>query len=80
MDLERIVYIAYYTKTFNFKARTGMTKKFTSARMFSRKNHLVSSVGKKNIDDGSVIAVPIKMTLSEQDMIILKMGGEIDFD
>ena len=78
MDIERIVWVAYYTKQNNFGTKSGFTDKFENARIYNKRGHLTSSIGRNKIKIGDVIAVPIKMVLEETTLVTLKLGGGIE--
>lgn len=78
MENERIVYVAYCTKRRQFQGRSGYTDDFSNARIFNKRGHLSSSVGRHNIENGKVTPIPIKMMIDEDILISLKLGATED--
>ena len=77
--MEKIVWVAYHRGKGFAKGAGGYdcTDDFSKARVYRQRNHLSSSVGKENIDSGEIIPIGLTLSLSDEDYLILKLGGNL---
>ena len=80
MKTERTVWVAYIQDEGFAQGKGNSTDDFRKARVYNQKNHLTSSVGSIKIDNGTVIPVPIKMSIDPEIMTVLRLGGKPIFE
>lgn len=64
-----------------FKTKSGWTKRFDKAKIFSQKHHIFQTYDlKKELEksDTTVRIVPIQMMLDESDYVALRLGGYLE--
>lgn len=73
--LVRTVWVAYKPGEGFLRRHSKPTDDFTNARIYNKRGHLTNSVGKWAIDKKEIIPIAIEMSISEEYMVYLKLGG-----
>ncbi len=73
--MSKKIWVAYKRGEGFLKKNGSVTEDYSNARLYTQKGFISVTHGKDKIESGEIIPFPINIEIPEEDLLMLKLGG-----